>query len=56
MERKGTDKYFFYELDASGASYILRSVGPDGIPFTADDILPSISEEERSHTGLKLIR
>ena len=56
MERKGADKYFFYELDASGASYFLRSVGPDGIPFTADDILPSISEEERSHTGLKLIR
>jgi hypothetical protein len=56
MERKGADKYFYYELDASGTSYFLRSVGPDGIPFTADDILPSIPEEERSHTGLKLTR
>ena len=54
MERKDADKYFFYKLDATGTSYFLRSVGPDGIPFTADDILPSISEEERSHTGLKL--
>jgi type II secretion system (T2SS) protein G len=57
VERKGTnDSCFFYELDASGTSYFLRSVGPDGIPFTADDILPTISEEERKHTGLKLER
>lgn len=57
IERKGTnDPYFFYELDASGTSYFLRSVGPDGIPFTADDILPTISEDERKHTGLKLER
>jgi hypothetical protein len=44
------------EMDASGTSYFLRSIGPDGIPFTADDILPSISEEERKNTGLKLER
>lgn len=57
MERKGTnDSYFYYELDASGTSYFLRSVGPDGIPFTADDILPTISEDERKHTGLRLER
>ncbi|MGD0899988.1 MAG: type II secretion system protein GspG [Thermoguttaceae bacterium] len=57
IERKGTnDPYFYYELDPSGTSYFLRSVGRDGIPFTADDILPSISEEERKHTGLKLER
>jgi hypothetical protein len=57
IERKGTtNKYFFYELDAAGASYFLRSVGQDDIPFTSDDILPTISEEERKHTGLKLER
>jgi len=57
MERKGTtNKYFFYELDAAGSFYFLRSVGPDDIPFTSDDILPTISEEERKHTGLKLER
>ena len=57
IERKSTtNKYFFYELDTSGTTYFLRSVGPDGIPFTADDILPTISEEERKRTGLKLER
>jgi hypothetical protein len=57
VERKSlNDPYFFYELDASGTFYFLRSVGPDGIPFTSDDILPTISAEERKHTGLKLER
>ncbi len=57
MERNNAkDPYFFYELDASGNFYYLRSVGPDGVPFTADDILPSIPEVERKNTGLKLVR
>jgi hypothetical protein len=56
MQRKGSNEFFYYELEKSGASYFLRSVGPDGIAFTDDDILPIISEEERSHTGLKLKR
>jgi hypothetical protein len=56
MAHKGTNAYFYYELESAGTSYFLRSVGPDGIPFTADDIVPSISEEERKHTGLKLTR
>jgi hypothetical protein len=56
MEHKGTNAYFYYELDPSGTSYFLRSVGPDGIPFTPDDIVPSISEGERKNTGLKLTR
>jgi hypothetical protein len=57
MERKETkNRYFFYELDSSGNFYFLRSVGPDGVPFTADDILPTIPEVERKNTGLKLER
>ena len=53
---KSFNKHFFYELDPTGRTYFLRSVGPDGIPFTADDILPSLSEDERKNTGLKLER
>jgi hypothetical protein len=50
------DRHFFYQLDPSGTFYFLRSVGPDGIPFTNDDILPTLSEEQRKHTGLRLQR
>jgi hypothetical protein len=47
---------FYYQLDPSGEFYYLRSVGPDGIPFTGDDILPSLSEGERKKAGLRLTR
>lgn len=50
------DTHFYYELDPSGSFYFLRSVGPDGIPFTGDDIVPTLSEEERKHTGFRLQR
>jgi hypothetical protein len=54
MERGGkmTDK-FFYQLDPSGKFYYLRSVGPDGVPFTSDDILPSLPPSETQNTGLR---
>jgi hypothetical protein len=48
------DRHFFYQLDPSGSSYFLRSVGRDGVPFTADDIVPTIPEDERAKTGLRL--
>jgi len=55
IERKGPmDARFYYELDPSGKFYYVRSVGPDGIPFTADDILPSLSPTETLNTGLRL--
>jgi len=55
MERgKTMDTRFYYELDPSGKFYYLRSVGPDGIPFTADDILPSLPPSETQNTGLRL--
>lgn len=52
-EGKMNDK-FFYQLDSSGKYYYLRSVGPDGIPFTDDDILPSLPPSETQNTGLRL--
>ncbi len=51
-----SDPHFFYELLPDEAHYFLRSVGTDGVPFTADDILPPLTEERRSHTGLLLHR
>jgi len=48
------DRHFFYQLDLSGSFYFLRSVGRDGVPFTADDILPTIPEDERAKIGLRL--
>ena len=57
MQRWGSKGiFFFYELEPDGKSYFVRSVGADGIPFTADDILPTLSEDERKNTGLKLER
>lgn len=57
MQHKGTsDGRFYYELDPSGSFYYLRSVGQDGIPFTDDDILPTLTEDERRNTGLRLQR
>jgi hypothetical protein len=37
----GGPRYFFYQR-VGDDHYYLRGVGPDGIPFTADDILPQI--------------
>ena len=57
IQHKGTsDGRFYYEVDPSGSFYYLRSVGPDGIPFTGDDILPTLTEDERKNTGLRLQR
>jgi hypothetical protein len=33
-------KPLFYEVSQDGKSYVLKSPGPDGLPNTADDILP----------------
>jgi hypothetical protein len=54
MERGGKVKEFYYQLDPSGKFYYLRSVGPDGIPFTDDDILPSLPASDLKNTGLRL--
>jgi hypothetical protein len=42
--------FFYRRVDPD--HYYLRSVGPDGIPFTTDDILPSIEVFPGSSLGL----
>jgi hypothetical protein len=39
---KDGQRYYFYEL-VDPDHYYARSVGPDGAPFTADDIVPSVA-------------
>ena len=56
IQRGIKNTHFFYQLDASGSFYFLRSVGPDGIPFTSDDIVPTIPGDERKNTGLHIQR
>lgn len=36
----GRYQYFHYELLVGGERYFLFSNGPDGVPFTDDDVLP----------------
>lgn len=49
----GIDKqqYFFYEKVGED-HYYLRAIGPDGIPFTSDDVVPKISVVPNSKLGL----
>ena len=44
--------YFFYSRSSDKTHYWLRSVGPDGQPFTADDVVPALPDSERMKTGL----
>jgi hypothetical protein len=48
-------KNFYYER-VGNDHYYLRSVGPDGEPFTADDILPEIDQATSKNLGLLLDR
>ena len=46
-----TPRYFFYQrVDAD--HYYLRGVGPDGLPFTADDIVPQVDPKFAGKIGL----
>jgi hypothetical protein len=47
----GESREFAYRLDRSGETYFLYSIGPDGIAGTADDIRPTLSQEEMDATG-----
>ncbi len=44
-------KTFYYELIDNGRHYYLLSSGLDGMPFTEDDLYPSLSEEEIKRIG-----
>lgn len=50
--RLGSIPQNFYYRRVDADHYYLRSVGPDGIPFTADDIVPDIVVTPGSHLGL----
>lgn len=45
---------FHYELADENTRYYLLGVGPDGLPFTDDDILPEIDMRPPSRVGLKV--
>lgn len=44
-------RYFFYEKVGED-HYYLRGLGPDGKPFTTDDVVPQISSNPDSKLGL----
>lgn len=52
---EGQPRYFYYERVGQD-HYLLRGVGPDGLPFTADDILPQLPSTPGSKAGLLLER
>jgi hypothetical protein len=47
----GGMQYFYYERVGSD-HYYLRSVGPDGLPFTPDDLTPQVNPSAASKIGL----
>lgn len=44
-------RLFYYERIGRD-HYYLRSVGPDGVPFTSDDVVPNVSVSPGSRVGL----
>jgi hypothetical protein len=44
---------FYYERTADGKGYFLLGRGPDGLPFTQDDVLPELSKEELTQCGFR---
>lgn len=47
----GETPLFYYELLPEKDKYYLFSSGYDGVPFSEDDILPDITQEELEKTG-----
>jgi hypothetical protein len=48
-------RYFYYER-VGADHYYLRGVGPDGVAFTSDDILPQLQQTPDSKLGLLVER
>jgi len=44
---------FYYERTTDGTGYYLLGRGEDGVPFTADDLLPDLSPDEQAHSGFR---
>ncbi|TJY58319.1 type II secretion system protein G [Sinimarinibacterium sp. CAU 1509] len=55
VKLSGQPRFFYYEL-LDPQHYYLRSVGPDGVPFTADDIVPNLSAPPGGNVGLLIER
>ena len=51
LHPKGSFGKIHYDLSADGRTYHLFAVGPDGEPFTSDDIPPDIGPAEAAKTG-----
>jgi len=51
----GKPRRFYYER-VGADHYYLRGVGPDGLPFTSDDILPQVQLTPGSKLGLLIER
>ncbi len=47
----GVPQYYFYERVGTD-HYYLRGAGPDGVPFTADDIVPEVDPSVAGKIGL----
>lgn len=52
---RGKPRDFYYER-VGAEHYYLRGVGPDGVPFTSDDILPEVQRAAGSKLGLLIER
>lgn len=46
--------YFYYDLIDTSNAYYLFSVGPDGKPFTSDDILPEVDTSKSASIGFRV--
>ena len=49
--KTGASNFFFYQR-VGADHYYLRSVGPDGVPFTPDDIVPQVEPSMAGKIGL----
>jgi hypothetical protein len=51
VQMGGEPRYYHYELEGENHYYLL-GVGPDEIPYTADDVVPKININQNSGVGL----
>jgi hypothetical protein len=51
---RGEPREFYYERLEGDVGYYLLGVGPDGVPFTPDDILPRVPAVAGSQLGMRI--
>lgn len=47
-------RQYYYRYDTPTQTYVLFSVGADGVPYTADDILPDIRPIDMTRIGYRI--